>query len=165
MVLARLGVTALTREQQLIAANDKGYIDGMAAIGATNEEILRIREQDRCAQGITQEQELAATTAIAALSSTVASLTVVQLPHGKTATVTDRLSHSAGGPGYDNLMIECPKEISFFGNGLLIRELMRHFGGYCGGQLPKQGYWGIEILSDEMHGKVRDFVTHYTSGQ
>jgi len=49
-----------TRKQELIAANDARYIDGMKCIGATEEEIKDIRQRDRDAQGITKEDETAA---------------------------------------------------------------------------------------------------------
>lgn len=157
-VLARLGVTSLTREQTLIAANDKGYIEGMLDIGATIEEIGRIRYKDREAQGITAEQEAAAEAAIAVCESPVPGLLIVKLPHAKTATVTDRLSNFAGGPGYKNLLVECPNEISFFGEGKIVEELVRGYGGYCGGNLPERGYWGIEIGAEPGRETIRQFV-------
>ena len=48
---------AMTREQILVAANDKGYIPQMSLEGATEEEIMSIRKADRQAQGITEEDE------------------------------------------------------------------------------------------------------------
>ena len=157
-VLARLGVTALTHEQELIAANDKGYIDGMAAMGATPEEIRRIRMLDRQAQGITEGQEAAAIVAIDSLQNPVLGLTIVQLPHDKTATVTDQLSTFAGGTGYNNLLIESPNEVTFFGDGGVILELVQKFGGYCGGMLPKQGYWGYAVARGNMSDRIIAFV-------
>jgi hypothetical protein len=154
-VLARLGMTALTREQALIAANDKGYIDGMLGIGATTEDIRRIRMLDRQAQGITTEQEADAVAAITARTSPAPGLFIVSLPHNKTATVTDRLSSLAGGPGYDNLLIECRTETDFFGDGQIIGKLSARFGGYCGGDLPRRGYWGLELGSVDLHEEVR----------
>ena len=58
-VASILGVT-LTRYQQLVAANDKGYIPAMKALGASKEEIDEIRRKDREAQGVTEEDELLA---------------------------------------------------------------------------------------------------------
>lgn len=55
-VAAVLGV-ALTRFQQLVAANDAGYIDGMRQIGATDTEIAAVRQKDRQMQGVTAEEE------------------------------------------------------------------------------------------------------------
>ena len=47
----------MTRELQLIAANDKGYITAMLNMKATREEISNIRQRDREAQGVTAEVE------------------------------------------------------------------------------------------------------------
>jgi len=47
----------LSRKQQLIAANDKGYIPAMQQLGATAEEISEIRFLDRQAQGVTPDDE------------------------------------------------------------------------------------------------------------
>lgn len=55
-VAALIGHT-LTRHEQLVAANDKGYIPAMEALGALHEEIRRIRRRDRAAQGISLKEE------------------------------------------------------------------------------------------------------------
>jgi hypothetical protein len=157
-VLARIGIPQLTREQQLIAANDRGYIEGMAAIGATTEEIQRIRALDRKAQGITHEQELAGEEAIKNLDNTSEGLAVAHLPHGRTATVTDRLSMRIGGHGYSNLLVVSPDELSFFGGGRTVLDLVRGFGGYCGGQLPSSGYWGLRTSDESMRSSIRNLI-------
>jgi len=156
-VLQRLGLTP-THEQQLIAANDKGYIEGMIAAGATLEEVEHIRRDDREAQKITSEQMQQAATAIAARDTSVPGLTVVQLPHGRTAAVTDLLHAYLGGPGYANLLILCPGEVNFYGDGAVITRLKHRFGGYEGGQLPVKGYWGLETSDTEQRKAIRDFV-------
>ncbi|MBU1994369.1 hypothetical protein KKC15_06635 [bacterium] len=51
-----LGVT-LSREQELICANDSNYIAGMKALCATQTEIDATRKADKEAQGVTQEDE------------------------------------------------------------------------------------------------------------
>jgi hypothetical protein len=51
--VAELIGVKLNWQQQLVAANDKGYIPAMIAMGATNEEIQEIRRLDREAQGVT----------------------------------------------------------------------------------------------------------------
>jgi hypothetical protein len=157
-VLVRLGAYVLTREQALIAANDKGYIEGMAAMGATAEEIARIRCADRQAQGITAEQEAAAEAAIASRKTPIPGLSVIELPHGKTAAVTDRLSAFVGGPGYRNLLVKCPREVCFFGNGKIVAELNQRFGGYCGGELPERGYWGLVEINGEARLRIQEQV-------
>ena len=159
-VLAHLGVTTLTREQALIAANDKGYIEGMLAIAATPEEIANIRRRDREAQGITAEQEALAESAVAQRTCPAPGLAIVELAHGKAACVTDRLSNLTGGPGYRNLFIESPGEVSFFGEGRTIEQLHRRFGGYCGGELPVRGYWGLEKPSSSERSGIREWLLH-----
>lgn len=163
-VLALIGSPSLTREQQLIAANDKGYIEGMAEIGATQEEIKRIRRMDREAQGITADQEAAAVTAIESRDDFIEGLTIICIPHEKSAAVTDRLSKLAGGPGYKTLLIESPHESEVFGDGELIKALHSGFGGYCGGQLPRKGYWGMTIHSESECLNVREFVVNFVQG-
>ena len=48
-----------TRDQELIAANDARYIEGMECMGATPSEIADIRKRDSQAQGIKHTDELA----------------------------------------------------------------------------------------------------------
>ena len=43
--------------EQLVAANDKGHIAAMRAMGASDEEISEIRKQDRMAQGVSEDDE------------------------------------------------------------------------------------------------------------
>lgn len=55
-VAAELGI-GLDRRQQLIAANDRGYIPEMRRMGASPQEIDAIRAADRRAQGLTEADE------------------------------------------------------------------------------------------------------------
>ena len=152
-VLDLLGMEP-SRRQQLIAANDAGYIPGMLALGATAEEVAEVRLLDRSAQGITPEQETEAERAIAA-AETVNGVTIVRMAHSKTATVCDRLFN----PEKEQrlLILSGDGESNFFGNGELCLALQgkdtgekteqgytiySHFGGWVGGNLPKSGFWG-----------------------
>ncbi|MCQ2741158.1 MAG: hypothetical protein MJ210_03470, partial [Alphaproteobacteria bacterium] len=81
-VLDLLGIEP-TRRQQLIAANDCGYIPGILAMGATAEEVAEVRLLDRSAQGITPEQEAEAERAIAAAEA-VNGVTTVRMAHSTT---------------------------------------------------------------------------------
>lgn len=54
----------LTRWQQLVAANDSGYIPALERMDATQEEIAYIRQADRRTQGITPHDEELAEKAI-----------------------------------------------------------------------------------------------------
>lgn len=146
-----------TRQMQLIAANDSGYIPAMKAMGATQDEINQIRLLDRRAQGITAEQEQEAERAIAEKVE-VYGVTVVRMKHSKTATVADRLfdEHKP-----QNLLIFSEDgEVNYFGNGLICKELQGNktgkdengydtfdnFGGWNGGTgLGKSNgtaFWG-----------------------
>ncbi|MBQ9731931.1 MAG: hypothetical protein IJV97_02450 [Alphaproteobacteria bacterium] len=151
-VLNLIGVEP-SREQQLIAANDCGYIPGMLALGATAEEVAKVRYADRAAQGITPEQEAEAERAIAA-AETVNGVTIIRMAHSKTATVCDRLFN----PEKEQrlLIISEDGESNFFGNGELCQLLQgektgktpegwdtySNFGGWIGGNLPTSGFWG-----------------------
>jgi CRISPR-associated protein Cas1 len=133
-----------TRWFELVATNDWGYIPALVAMGASQEEIVAVRAADRAAQGITAAEEAAGAAATAS-SKTMADgqLTIVQLPHTRTATVTDRLATELGGPGYENLLVCSPDQINFFGSGQLVQALDEAFpGGWSGGALPTRGFWG-----------------------
>ncbi len=129
---------------ELVAANDRGYIPEMLKIGATKEEILEIRRSDRRAQGITEEQEKQGAEAVEKAEVLFdGKLTIVRLPHSKTAVVTDLLYPALSKKGYENLLIISPDEVNFFGEGSLIFELNVKFpGGWYGGSLPEYGFWG-----------------------
>jgi len=129
---------------ELVDANDRGHIRSLIEIGASKYEIIKVREADRRAQGITNEQErqgrLAAVQAETLLNG---KLTVVELPHSKTAVVTDQLHPALGGSGYENLLIISPDEVNFYGKGNIVIELSRRFpDGWYGGSLPDHGFWG-----------------------
>lgn len=133
-----------TRRFQLVDANDKGHIQALINMGASKEEILAIRKAEWQAQGITEEQIEQSQLAIKKLETLCnGELTIVHLPHSKTAVVTDLLHSALGDLGYKNLLIISPDEINFYGNGNLVIALDKAFpGGWYGGSLPEYGYWG-----------------------
>lgn len=145
-VFALLGLppSRWSRWFELVAANDRGYIPALVEAGAMPAEIASVRAADRAAQGITAGQEAAAEQAIARRETYAdGRLTLIRLPHARTATVTDRLQPELGGAGYDNLIVLSPDEVNFYGRGGLVRRLVRTFpGGWYGGALPAYGYWG-----------------------
>lgn len=141
-----------TRWFELVAANDRGYIPAMMEMGATQEEIGKARTADRAAQGITLEEEAEGERAVVH-AETIANgmLTVVRLPHSRTATVTDRLQPELGGAGYTNLLVYCPDQVNFFGSGKLVLALDQRFpGGWYGGALPKRGFWGHNLPAPDV---------------
>ena len=80
----------LTRQQKLIAANDRAHIPGLKAAGATEKEIEEIRAYDRSCQGVTEKEEKQAEYLCQHFKSSV-SLDVLEIPFTHTSPVTDRL--------------------------------------------------------------------------
>ena len=153
-IFALLGLPAgrWTRWFTLVAANDRGHIAEMLGLGATPEEIARVRAADRAAQGISPEEELAGEEAVRRTETLAEGrLALVRLPHEHTATVTDRLDPTLGGPGFKNLVVLCPDEVNFFGSGDLVVAIDRRFpGGWYGGALPHYGFWGMAGSGEEV---------------
>ena len=149
-----------TRWQQLVCANDRGYVSAMQALGASLAEMLAIRQDDRRAQGVTQDEERTAEAAVASAQLLCAGrLTVVNIPHDRASPVTDRLEPALGGPGYENLLVRGQAEVMFFGSGTLVEKLQAGFpGGWWGGALPQRGYWGNEIASEQVLSFLADLL-------
>lgn len=101
----------MNREYRLIAANDKAYIPGMLAIGATDEEIRNIRFADRCAQGITHEDEFLAEKAIAENMKREKDLIIVRALNSRFSPICDRLYP------YRALLVYTSTEWMFYGIG------------------------------------------------
>lgn len=131
-----------TRERALVAANDTGHVAGMRAMGATDEDIRRIRAADRAAQGITPEEEAEGLRALAARREGLGGrLLIVTLAHGRSATVADPLALAGD---MRDLLLLSPGSTQFFGDGARIARLDAAFpGGWRGGALPLRGFWGI----------------------
>lgn len=159
--LLGLPVGKWTRWFDLVAANDRAYIPGLQAIGASDEEIVTVRAADRNAQGITQEQEMEGQRAVAgARVLGDGTLTVVQLTLSRTATVTDRMEPALGGSGYRNLLVFSPDQVNFFGAGRYVFALDQAFpGGWYGGALPERGFWGHGEPAPE-EGAIVRFLLH-----
>jgi hypothetical protein len=137
-----LGVK-LTREQQLIAANDKGFIPAMEAMGATPEEVADIRRRDRKAQGVTDEDERLGEQSINENRTVESSTTVVKSLTSKFSTITDRLYPC------NRLLIYTSNELNFYGKGArflasVYANLRKEGKAYFGGE--GEGYFGINPL-------------------
>lgn len=129
---------------ELVAANDRAHLRGLSEIGASVEEMRRVRRADRRAQGITEAEETAAVEAAQKLETCAGGrLLVSRLPHGRTAALVDRLEPELGGPGFENLVVLSPGEVNVFATGDVIQALDNAFpGGWYGGALPERGFWG-----------------------
>ena len=129
-----------TRELQLIAANDKGYFQGMIDMDAIPEEIADIRRRDRQAQGVTVEDEQLAEQSIRNHLTIEKGITVVKSLTSRFSTITDRLYP------YSKLLIYTDNELTFYGEDVSILkkrfcELSTNMTIYSGG--GEHGFWGI----------------------
>lgn len=167
-----------TRDLQLIGANDAAYIPGMMELGATPEEIARVRRRDRMCQGITDEQEKEAERAISEKVE-IDGITIVRMAHSKTATVADRLFEK---DKQQNLLIfSGDGEVNYYGDGKLCQMLRGekigeqpapwdasqtipvydNFGGWNGGaglgDEKGNAYWG----GAPNHAEVLKYIVEY----
>jgi hypothetical protein len=136
-----LGVT-LTRYQQLVAANDKGYISAMEKMGATKQEINEIRSQDRKAQGVTEEDEKLAEMSIQKNLTSQNSIVIVKSLTSKFSTITDRLYP------IERLLIYSDEALTYYGQhakGIAqsFKHLIEEHKAYYGG--GDNGYFGIAV--------------------
>lgn len=137
-VLALLKLTP-TRRQLLIAANDRAYIPGMQAMGATREEIDEIRQADRRAQGVTDTDEQLAEASIRTGLRKAGGLYIVHALTSRFSPICDRLYP------YRSLLVYTSTEWTYYGQGaerirrLFIPEIEQGKLYYGGG---KDGYVG-----------------------
>lgn len=134
-VAALLGVE-LTRYQQLVAANDKGYIPAMKALGASDDEVAEVRRRDRAAQGVTEEDERLAAESAEVNTAIYNGIKVVRSLTSCFSPICDRLFP------YRRLLIYTDAEWVFYGEGkaelvgLLDSDIKKgrvfYGGGDCG---------------------------------
>lgn len=117
-VASTIGVT-LNRYQQLVAANDKGYILAMQDLGATDEEISDIRREDRVAQGVTEQDYLLAKQSLKHNLSRYDGLLVVKSLTSRFSPICDTLFP------YQRLLIYTDSQWMFYGEGK--KDLVSHF--------------------------------------
>ncbi|ABR54025.1 conserved hypothetical protein [Methanococcus vannielii SB] len=136
--VAKLLNIKLTREQLLIAENDKGYIPKMIEFGATKEEIAEIRKLDRMMQGVTDEDEKLAVESIKD-KKTIDGIILVESKTSKFSPVVDRLYP------FEKLLIYTENNLTYYGKhakllGKKYSEILND-KVYFGGQ--GEGYFGI----------------------
>lgn len=135
----------LTREQQLIAANDRGYIPAMEQMGASRQEIEEIRRRDRKAQGVSEEDERLAEIAISNNLEKRGELTLVEALNQHFSPIADRLYP------YGKLLVSYQDHFVYYGPGvdiivknfkyLIIDNKAFHGGGDTGFfGIPKETY-------------------------
>ena len=148
-------------------------------IGATTEEIARVRYRDRMSQDITKEQEEEAVRALKESTEVIDGVTIVRMAHSRSATITDRLFDP---DKKQNILILLEDgEVNYFGNGRLCQLLQGsvigeqpapwdksktipiydNFGGWTGGDgLGDENgtaYWGGNPNHDEVVKFILDF--------
>lgn len=148
-VLSLLGLP-MNRHYRLVAANDKHYIAGMREIGATDAEIIKIRAEDRKAQGVTQMDEYLAEKSISENMEKINDLISIHSFTNKFSPICDRLYP------YDSLLLYTSSEFTYYGaEAMKAREILAdeyakekiYYGGgekgYIGSK--KQTYTESEI--------------------
>lgn len=161
-----------TRWDCVIAANDNGWFHGLIAMGATQEEMERVRPADRSAQGITPEHEAEAERALAAPVEMIGGIRVIRMEHSKCAPVGDRIALDAiaeGKPVPQYIVLSGDGEVNFSGDGALASSLFEKYrephaakawaGGSGLGKAGENAYWGGYPDQAE----VLDFIRLYLS--
>lgn len=157
--IANLLGVPLNRQQKLISANDRGHINGMMDIHATDKEIYNIRALDRKAQGVTEHDEKKAEQSIEQKLEQIGSnAVIIESLTVKTSPIVDRLYDK-----YLHIFIYTPKGMLIYsGNGEMIDKLETHcktiqkqgkgFQFFKGGELPVNGYFGstLQIKKDKI---------------
>lgn len=152
-----LGITP-DRHIQIVAANDSGYIPAMEALGASKEEIAKIRRQDRAAQGVTEEDEQEAEISISNHLTAYNGLFTVHVQTSRFSAICDRLYP------YQRLLIYTDDEWAYYGEGKsdlvtlltddIINNKVYHGGGTNGYIGAAKGAFTTE--------QILDFVTLIT---
>lgn len=134
----------MSREEQLIAANDARYISGMRAIGASEEEIIDIRQRDRKAQGVTEEEERQAALDLDSVIEVFPGLLSIKTTLKHFSPLVDRISQRWK---VKRLLVHSESEFTFYGYG---KDTVREIAGasnlsfisdtYYGGGI--NGFWG-----------------------
>lgn len=145
--IAKIINHSLTRDQELIAANDKGFIKAMEEAGATQKEIKNIRERDRRQQGITEEDEKLAIKDIEKgeliHAGSSSEYFLVKSSSPKFSAITDYLYEN-----YSNILVYFKNKLTFYGPLKGAIELYSKNsdtkGWYSGG--GESGYIGISDL-------------------
>lgn len=143
---AKLLGIELTRWQNLVAANDKGYIKAMKSLKASSHEIEQIRGEDRKAQGITFEEEMIAEEEVKTLFKFVKDVGNIKtsLNSRSFAAITDRLV-------LNKLLVYNGYQVNYFGESadilgtsIFSKEVMDGSAFFGGGH---DGFFGINCNS------------------
>ena len=128
----------LTYYQQLVAANDKGYIPAMRAMGASEAEIQSIRRKDRAAQGVTEQDELWGEEAVSNLEWHK-DIAIAYTKSERFSPVTDRIE-------VDKLIVYNAHSLNYYGMNVerlveKYKDLIEEGKAYNGG--GDMGFFGL----------------------
>ncbi len=134
------GGVELNRHQQLVAANDAGYIPAMKKLRATKDEIEKIRKLDRKAQGVTEKDEQLAIDSINNSLETFGNVTIVKSMTPFFSPITDRLYPNK------NLIVYTDNELTYYGVhteeiAINFQKLIEQGNAYSGG--GHSGFFGL----------------------
>lgn len=134
----------LTWWQQLVAANDRGYIPAMEEMGASRNEITEIRKADRSAQGVKISDETLAKVEITMNFRYIRDIGVIRTSLNRFSPVTDQLYRRKS-----KLIVYNDRSVNYYGikaentakQLLLDNNFIKavYFGG------GPDGYLGIEL--------------------
>ena len=144
-----------TREHQLISANDIGHIEAMRCMGASSEEIQKIRKREQEIQGVTKEDELQAQQEIADLKEKN-SVSIISTTLNNFSPIVDN---------YDKrpLLVYSEKSLVYYGN---IEFLTKRYKENIerGEAFHGRGYFGFdgEYLKSKDTEKIIDQIVSET---
>ena len=140
---------AWSRHLSLVAANDRGHIRELQQRGASNDEILKIRQDDWKAQGIDDEEVDQAKAALRDAQVPAKGYLRVFSKNDRSSVIADLASRALEGPGFTVLFVTGPAEANLYGPGYIIESLNEAFkdsqSTWCGGALPEYGFWGMGL--------------------
>lgn len=150
--------------QQLVAANDAGYIPAMQALGASDDDISKIRKADREAQGVTVEDEALGRLSVEKNTIKTRGITIVKSLTERFSVISDIVYKP-----YLRLIIYNEKELNYYGSGKLAiaekyHDLIKENKAYQGGD-KKNGYFGLKqgIFSETEIKEIKNsIVDHLT---
>ena len=125
-----------------------GDIKGLKEFSATEDEIKKVREFDRKAQGVTEDDERKAKDCIKNKIEISPLTVLIYCELDRTTAIVDGLFND-----YKNIIVINPnREFNFFGSGEIIAELKDYYlkrisqnpkyHFWYGGNLPEDGFFG-----------------------
>lgn len=163
--LAELLGIDLSRYQELVAANDKGYIPALKLKDASLEEINEIRYLDRKAQGVNEEDERLAEESLNSFKTKIGDLIIINSATPRFSCITDRLFP------YSKLLIWRKDYLVYYGKGSqtiadYLDDLINQQKAYHGG--GENGFVGIAesaISEKVLHEKyIPEIIKIVTNG-